>query len=126
MAEINLNRQDILADDGNESIVIVRDLADIPGGRALDVTGFDGDIIQAGHIIKRVTADDTYAPLDVTGDNYAELAGGEEYVGVLKCSVSKDKPAASILTMGQVNAAACPYPVTAAIKAGLPQIKFIN
>lgn len=126
MAEINLTRQDILADDGNESIVVIRDLADIPGGRALDVTGFDGDIIHAGHIIKHVTADDTYAPLGVIGDNYAELSSGEEYAGVLKCSVTKAKPAASILTVGQVNAAACPYPVTATIKAGLPQIKFIN
>lgn len=126
MAEINLNRKDILADDGNESIVVVRDLADIPGGRALDVSAFEGDIIPAGYVIKHVTADDTYAPLGVSGDNYAELTSGEEYAGVLKCSVTKDKPSASILTMGQVNAAACPYPVTDAIKQGLPQIKFIN
>lgn len=126
MAEINLNRQDILVDDGNESIVVVRDLADIPGGRALDVTGFEGDIIQAGHVIKRVTSDDTYAPLGVSEGNYVALSGDEEYAGILKCSVTKDKPAASILTMGQVNAAACPYPVTETIKAGLPQIKFVN
>lgn len=125
MAEVNLNRKDYLVDDGNDSIVIISDLADIPGGRALDVTAWEGDVIRAGHIIKRTTATDTYAPLGVTGDNYDALSGGEEYAGVLKCSVTKDSPAASILTVGQVNAAASPYPITEDIASGLPQIKFL-
>lgn len=125
MAEINLNRRDYLVDDGNDSIVIIGDLADIPGGRALDVTAWEGDVIRAGHIIKRTTATDTYAPLGVSGDNYDTLSSGEEYAGVLKCSVTKDRPAASILTVGQVNAAASPYPITEDIAGGLPQIKFL-
>ncbi len=122
---VNLERQGFLADDGNESKVIIRDLADIPGGRALNVDGWNEDAIAAGHIIKHNKQTGSYAPLGVSGGAYATLGTNEEYAGVLKCSVSKSKPAAAILTVGEVNAAASPYPVTDAIKAGLPQIKFL-
>lgn len=121
---VNLNRNGYLVDDGNESKVIIRDLADIPGGRALNMEGFDAEVVRAGHIIKR-TATGSYAPLGVTAEAYAEVAEGEELVGVLKVSVTKERPAAAIMTMGQVNAAASPYPVTEAIKTALPQIKFL-
>lgn len=122
---VSLNRKGYLVDDGNESKVIIRDLADIPGGRALNMEGFDADVVRAGHIIKRTVATDSYAPLGVSSDAYAEVAEGEEIVGVLKVSVTKERPAAAIMTMGQVNAAASPYPVTEAIKTALPQIKFL-
>lgn len=122
---VSLNRNGYLVDDGNESKVIICDLADIPGGRALNMEGFDADVVRAGHIIKRTVATDSYAPLGVSGDAYVEAAEGEEIVGVLKVSVTKERPAAAITTMGQVNAAASPYPVTDAIKAALPQIKFL-
>lgn len=122
---VSLNRKGYFVDDGNESKVIIRDLADIPGGRALNMEGFDADVVRAGHIIKRTIATDSYAPLGVSGDAYVEVAEGEELVGALKVSVTKERPAAAIMTMGQVNAAASPYPVTDAIKAALPQIKFL-
>ncbi len=122
---VDLERQSFLADDGNESKVIIRDLADIPGGRALNVDGWNEDAILAGHIIKHNKQTGAYAPLGVTGSAYATLGANEEYAGVLKCSVSKSQPAAAILTVGEVNAAASPYPVTDTIKAGLPQIKFL-
>lgn len=122
---VTLNRNGYFVDDGNESKVIIRDLADIPGGRALNMEGFDADVVRAGHIIKRTVATDSYAPLGVSGDAYVEVAEGEEIVGVLKVSVTKERPAAAIMTMGQVNAAASPYPVTEAIKTALPQIKFL-
>lgn len=122
---VSLNRKGYFVDDGNESKVIIRDLADIPGGRALNMEGFDADVVRAGHIIKRTIATDSYAPLGVSGDAYVEVAEGEELVGTLKVSVTKERPAAAIMTMGQVNAAASPYPVTDAIKAALPQIKFL-
>lgn len=121
---VSLNRESYHVDDGNDSKVIVRDLADIPGGRALDVSAWNEDVIRAGHIIKKTSAGD-FAPLGVSSGAYAQLATGEEYAGVLKVSVLKDKAFAAIMTMGEVNAAASPYPVTAAIKAGLPQIKFL-
>lgn len=122
---VTLNRKGYFVDDGNESKVIIRDLADIPGGRALNMEGFDADVVRAGHIIKRTVATDSYAPLGVSSDAYAEVAEGEEIVGVLKVSVTKERPAAAIMTMGQVNAAASPYPVTEEIKTALPQIKFL-
>lgn len=122
---VTLNRNGYFVDDGNESKVIIRDLADIPGGRALNMEGFDADVVRAGHIIKRTVATDSYAPLGVSSEAYVEVAEGEEIVGVLKVSVTKERPAAAIMTMGQVNAAASPYPVTEEIKTALPQIKFL-
>lgn len=122
---VNLNRDALLADNGNDSKVVIRDLADIPGGRALNMTGFTGDVVRAGHVIKYNKVTKSYAPLGVEAGAYVSLAENEEYAGVLKCGVLASKPSASILTMGEVNAAASPYPVTPAIKAGLPQIKFL-
>lgn len=122
---VTLNRKGYFVDDGNESKVIIRDLADIPGGRALNMEGFDADVVRAGHIIKRTIATDSYAPLGVSGEAYVEVAEGEELVGTLKVSATKERPVAAIMTMGQVNAAASPYPVTEAIKTALPQIKFL-
>lgn len=124
MAITNLNRDNYLIDDGNDSKVIVRDLADIPGGRSLNVSGWSEDVIRAGHIIIK-TATGDFAPLGVTTNAYNSLDTGEEYAGVLKVSILKDKPLAAIMTMGEVNAAASPYTVTSTIAAGLPQIKFL-
>ena len=128
MATVSLNRDNYLIDDGNDSKVIITDLAGIPGGRALDMSGWTPDVLKAGHIIKHNTATDVYAPLGITGSNndaYASLDDNEEYAGVLKVSILKDKPMAAILTIGEVNAAASPYAVSDTIKAGLPQIKFL-
>ena len=122
---VSLNRDSYLIDDGNDAKVIVTDLGDIPGGRALDVSEWDEDVIRAAHIIKRTKSTDTYAPLGVSGDSYKELSEGEEYAGVLKSSVLKTNAQAAIMTVGQVNAAASPYPVTKSIVEGLPQIKFL-
>ena len=128
MATVNLNRDNYLIDDGNDAKIIVADLADVPGGRALDVSSWTPDVIRAGHIIKHNTATDEYAPLGLTGSNndtYASLSDNEEYAGVLKVSILKSKAFAAILTVGEVNAAAAPYAVSDTIKAGLPQIKFL-
>lgn len=128
MSTVNLDRDEYVLDDGNAGKVIIRDLADIPGGRALDVTNWSADTIKSGHIIAHNTATDEYFPLGVTGSNsdaYASLGDNEEYAGVLKVAIEKARPFAAIMTMGEVNAAASPYPVTDTIKAGLPTIKFL-
>lgn len=122
----SLNRDSYLIDDGNDYKVIVRDLADVPGGRTLDVASWSDDVIRAGHIIKHNTSTDVYAPLGVSDGAYASLGENEEYIGVLKVSITKARPLAAIMTMGEVNAAASPYPVTSTIKAGLPTIKFLG
>lgn len=129
MSTVDLNKDKILLDDGMDSIVIVKDLGDIPGGRSLEVKKLEteGDVIKSGHvIIKKDTNKPVFLPLGVKDGNYVELPAGHSYVGVLKASVLKKDPRAAILTMGQVNAAASPYPVTDAIKEGLPNIQFLN
>ena len=134
MATASLNRENILVEGGKDSIVIVRDLSDIPGGATLDVSAWDEDKILAGHIIKRNLSTGELSPLGVSNGQYVDLAssevGGEtvyseEYAGVLKYSVLKSKPFAAILTIGSVNAKASPYPVNADIKAGLKTIDFL-
>ena len=124
MAVVNLNRDSFLIDDGNDAKVIIRDLADIPGGRALDVTGWDDDVIRAGHIIKKDSTTGEYAPLGISDGAYVELGDDEVAVGVLKTSILKSKPFGAIMTMGEVNAAAAPYPVTESLASALPHIYF--
>lgn len=126
MSVTNLNRTPEHFEDGNDSIVIVRDLGDIPGGRSLDVTEVTEDVIRAGHILISNDTTKEVKPLGVSGSAYSAKPSGWSYIGVLKHSVLKTDARAAILTIGQVNAAACPYPITADIKTGLPHIQFIN
>ena len=44
MALANLNREDVLVNDGLASIVIVNCLADIPGGRTLNTSLLADDV----------------------------------------------------------------------------------
>lgn len=125
MAEVNLNKTDWGVDTGKSSIVIIRDLGDLVGGRSLNVEGWAGDVIKAGHVIVKDTATGDYLPLAVSGEAYAAATSGQEYVGVLKTDVLAKKAFAPIMTIGQVNAAASPYPVTDAIAEGLPLIQFM-
>lgn len=124
-ADLNLKRTEVY--DGNDAIVIVKDLGDIPGGRTLDVSGVAAgtEFIRAGHILIQNNTDKTVKPLGVSGSAYASLPSGHKYLGVLKASVPVKDARAAILTIGQVNAAASPYPVTTAIANALPQIQFL-
>lgn len=129
MSTVDLNKDKVLLDDGMDAIVIVKDLGDIPGGRTLEVKDLDteGEVIKSGHvIIKKDLNKPVFMPLGVKDGNYVDLLAGYSYVGVLKASVLKKDPRAAILTMGQVNAAASPYPVTDKIREGLPHIQFLN
>lgn len=127
MPTADLNKTSAEVNDGLDSIVIVKDLGDVPGGRTLDVSGVaaDVEVIKSGHILIKEDKTKVVKPLGVTGGAYQSLPSGHSYLGVLKASVLKKDPRAAILTMGQVNAAASPYPVTAAIKTGLPRIEFL-
>lgn len=127
MATSNLQRDTIEIQDGLDSIVVVKDLGDIPGGRTLNVEDLPSTIavLKAGHII--IAKDDEYKPMPIasSGTAYGTLPTGYSYVGVLKHSVSVKDARASILTIGQVNASASPYPVTSAIKTALNNIHFL-
>lgn len=125
----NLNREKIEVNDGLDSIVIINALADIPGGRTLDVSGLPSGttVVKAGHILIQKNEDQSVLPmpLNSAGTAYASLPSGHSFLGVLKATVLVSDPRAAILTAGQVNAAASPAPVTSAIKSGLPRIEFL-
>lgn len=127
MTVANLNRTSTEVNDGLDSIVIVNELTDIPGGRTLDVSGVAVgiEVIRSGHILILETKTKAVKPLATTNGAYQSLPSGHSYLGVLKASVLRKDPRAAILTAGQVNAAASPYPVTEAIEKGLPRIEFL-
>jgi len=107
-------------DFGNDSIVIVRLLEVIPGGRTLLTTGFAPEVINAGHVIIERTADGELLPLPVTG----VLPASHTYKGILVASVLTATPFASIMVRGTVNQLAAPYAIAAAVATALPLIRF--
>lgn len=116
--------------DGNDEIVIRRCGACLIGGKTLDLSGFSDEHVKAGHILIHETATDTYKPLGVSGGEYSALPDGHVYAGILRASIAKDAPFASIMYEGEVNDVASPYPVTDAIKTALkaafPGIYFMH
>lgn len=122
-----LNKEKFEVNDGLDSIVIVNDLGDIPGGRTIDTSRLAEDVtvIKSGHILVKEDASGNVAALGVSAGNYETLPEGYSYLGVLKATVLKKDPRGAILTIGQVNAAASPYPVTEEIRKGLPMIQFL-
>lgn len=128
-AVADLNKEGINIDDGKDSIVIRQCIACIIGGRTLDMTGFDGTFIRAGHVVIRDTQTDTYKPMPVSGDKYSSLPGNHEYVGVVVCSKPASRPFVSIMYNGEVNDKAVPYPVETikeAMKTALPNLVFMH
>ena len=112
---------------GDDSIVIQKFISGIKGGRTLDLTDFNEEVIKAGHVV--IVKDGNYRPMPVTGAAYAALPSGYAYAGVVYRSVAAEKPAVSIMTWGQVNAVAVPYPMDAimtAFKTACPHIDFIK
>lgn len=123
--DLTPNKQQIVF--GDDSIVIQKYISGIKGGRTLDVTGFAEKVIKAGHVI--IVKNGVYAPMPVEGNAYAALPEGAAYAGVLYRSISAAKPAASIMTWGEVNVEAVPYPmatILAAFKTACPHIDFIK
>ena len=123
--DLTPNKQQIVF--GEDSVVIQKYISGIKGGRTLDVTGFAASVIKAGHVI--IVKNGIYAPMPVNGNAYAALPEGASYAGVLYRSIPAAKPAASIMTWGEVNSVAAPYPmdtILAAFKNACPHIDFIK
>ena len=118
----SLNKEGLQLNDGNGSIVIVNALGDIPGGRTLDMTGFSNGI-KGGHIIIKLSTGE-YAPMPISGTSYDSLPASAAYVGVARYSVNASDPRCAIVTIGQVNAAACEFDVSS-IASNLPRIEFL-
>ena len=119
MAIINITSSDRI-DDGNDSIVIIKNLEVIHGGRTLLTTGFAPEVIKAGHVIIERTADNELLPLPVTG----VLPASHTYKGILVASVLTAKPFASVMVRGSVNKVAAPYAIAPAVETALPLIRF--
>ena len=126
MPTANLIRENIGVNDGLESKVIVNCLGDIPGGRTLDVTNVaEGTtVIKAGHLII-ADANGVCKPMPLSGTSYDSLPANHSYVGVLKASITVADPRAAIMTMGQVNQAACPYTIPDGAKSALTHIEWL-
>lgn len=115
----------------NDSPVIVKQLAGLPGGRALDLSKYknskDGtDLVRAGHLIVRDTKTNTISPLDVDAQGaYVDVPTTAELIGVLAYGVSKQDPRCAVLTAGQVNGNLLPYKLKEGTKEKLPRIEFL-
>lgn len=114
-------------DSWKESVIIRKYLNGITGGVVLDMTGFDAPFIKCGHVIIRSTKDGEYKPMPVTGNAYSTLPENHEYVGICITTAPKDTPHVGVLTAGEVNDKAVPYPVEAikaAFKTAVPTIQW--
>lgn len=112
---------------GNDSIVIQKYISGLKGGRTLDVSDFTDKVIHAGHVI--IAKDGVYKPMPIADGAYGTLPEGYAYVGVLYRSILTEKPAASIMTWGEVNSEAVPYPMDSILtdfKTACPHIDFIK
>lgn len=119
-----------LYDSGLDAVIIRRCVACVVGGRTLDVNGFPDAVIRSGHVIIHDPDTDTYKPMPVADGKYSSLPGSHEYAGVLRASISSEKPFASIMTVGEVNDVAVKYEYTDQmlkdIKAALPGLMFTH
>lgn len=116
----------------DDSVVIQTYISGVKGGRTLDVTGYAPSVIRAGHVII-TDGKGLYKPMPVSGEEgaytYEALPGGYSYAGVLYRSIAANKPAASIMTWGEVCVEALPVNMDAimdAFKAACPHIEFIE
>lgn len=105
--------------NGNDSVVIRRYEGGITGGRTLDMTGYAGDYVRAGHIVIFDPSEETYKPMPVENGAYTTLPSGYQYAGVVVASKLKSEPFVAIMYAGEVNDIAMPYPLTEAMRTAL-------
>lgn len=123
----NLNNAPQTIDTGNDAIVIMKMLEDIPGGRTLDTTGFTPEVIPAGHLVIEQTSTGVLKPMPISGNAYAALPAGHTYKGVVIASVLTAKPFVGVMVRGAVNKNASTYSITSilsAVATALPLIRF--
>lgn len=111
---------------GDDPVVIRKIVDTIKGGVPLDMTGFTGDEVKAGHILMvDIATHSIYKPMPVDEGAYTE---DNDYVpvGVNIHTIPKDEPFAAVLTIGEVNDKLSPYPITSdlmqLLKATVPTI----
>lgn len=129
MANGTLNVKTTQVVFGEDSVIIQKWIADIKGGRALDVTDITDSVLHAGHIIV-TDGKGTYKPLKVNSGTYETLDSSYKYAGVLYRSLLVSEPFAAIMTEGQVNEIAAKNAVGADVpadfKTAFPLIEFVK
>lgn len=125
---------------GKDDVVVQQFIADIPGGRTIDFTGWTGkdgaDIIPAGTVIIKgtVSGATVYRPHPVTSTTsegvttwaYDTITSGFAVVGVLYRTITRTNPQGSVLIAAKLNSVALPYAMTSAQKTALPTILFVS
>ena len=120
MAELKLSESPTTVDTTNDSIVIMKMIDDINGGKVLDTTGFSDTVISAGQGVIQEDGTENYKPLPTTGT----IPAGHTAVGVVIGSVLTKYPAVGVMIRGKVNENAAKYTYSAAFKTALPLITF--
>lgn len=120
MAELGLSSSAEFVDTTNDSIVIMKMIDDITGGKVLDTTGFTDEVISAGHGVIKQDGTENYKPLPVDG----AIPAGHTAAGVVIGSVLTKYPAVGVMIRGKVNEEAAKYPFSAAFKSALSLITF--
>lgn len=140
MVESNLGefRQEIVS--GGDEITVIKALGDIPGGRTLGVAKYRESLAElaakrpdkglaaaayAGSPVGIEEASGEYVVLPLDDNGEFTLPAGVRAVGVLRNGVPLNDPRGGIVTRGQVNWAAMPLKVPAAVRAALPLIEFL-
>lgn len=123
MAEITYSQQETI-DTTNDNIVIKSMIEDIPGGKALDVTGWNPTTIPAGHPIILSTSGE-YQPIPLLeGDTEIDDTDADKTVGYLAGTILTAKPEASIMVRGTVNPNAAVYTIPTGCKTATPLVRF--
>jgi hypothetical protein len=126
----DLNSQGSQVDVGYDSVTIVTNLENIPGGKTLNTTGFTPEVIKAGHLVIVETATGIHKPMPVNTQEtaYASLPANHEYKGVVAASVLKAKPFVAIMVRGTFNEQAFAnnggFATPSAAKTALSLIRF--
>ena len=117
-------------DSGMDAVVIRQYNGGITGGRALDYTDFNDEVIKAGHIIVKKVIDGVYEykPLATSDGKYTDKASDWEFAGVVVRARLKGEGVA-IMDDGRVNDVAMPYQFKdetqrSAVKVALPNLIF--
>lgn len=129
MSVVDLTDEKLKIDFGKDAAACPLFLSGLKGGRSLNVEGFTPAYIRAGHVVIRETSTGDYKPMPVSGNAYSSLPSGHEYVGVVYRSIPASMPLASVMTRGEVNSVAAPYPmdtILAAFKTACPHIAVVS
>lgn len=93
---------------GFDSVVVRKFTNGILGGVVLDCSSYPLPTILAGHCV--ITDGNTYRPMPVDGEHYADMPEGYMYIGVVYRS-SRVTQGVSVMTRGAVNKYRVPYDI---------------